>query len=153
MSDICAFSTDHVNPSRETWPFYSFTDIGRAWKRENKSWSIKKHSELYLMRQQVLTSRIAQLILTHKLEPSSICAVTFTNKAANEMRERLTKLIGKAKTTALQMGTFHSLCARFLRKHSQLVNLETNFTICDADERYMSARFVVASTHPSSTRQ
>ncbi|KAF8905113.1 P-loop containing nucleoside triphosphate hydrolase protein, partial [Gymnopilus junonius] len=82
----------------------------------------------------VLTSRIARLITTHKLPPSTICAVTFTNKAANEMRDRLTKLIGKVKTTALQMGTFHSICARYLRMFSAEVNLDTNFTICDADE-------------------
>ncbi|KAF9485206.1 P-loop containing nucleoside triphosphate hydrolase protein [Pholiota conissans] len=66
----------------------------------------------------VLTSRIARLILIHKLPPKSICAVTFTNKAANEMRERLTKLLGKEATKALQMGTFHSICAKFLRQHS-----------------------------------
>lgn len=51
------------------------------------------------------------------------------------MRERLRKIIGKQKTSALQMGTFHSLCARFLRMHSRAVGLEENFTICDADER------------------
>ena len=68
------------------------------------------------------------------MAPKSICAVTFTNKAATEMRVRLTKLIGKEKTTALQMGTFHSLCARFLRKYYHAVKLEENFTICDADE-------------------
>ncbi|KAF8806984.1 UvrD-helicase-domain-containing protein [Phlegmacium glaucopus] len=82
----------------------------------------------------VLTSRIAYLILEHSIAPTSICAVTFTNKAATEMRERLTKLIGKEKTTALQMGTFHSLCARFLRKYYHSVKLEENFTICDAEE-------------------
>ena len=52
------------------------------------------------------------------------------------MRERLNKLIGKTKTTSLKMGTFHSLCARFLRMHPRAVDIETNFTICDADERY-----------------
>ncbi|RDB25802.1 ATP-dependent DNA helicase PcrA [Hypsizygus marmoreus] len=82
----------------------------------------------------VLTSRIAHLILTHSISPSSICAVTFTNKAANEMRERLIKLIGKQRTTEMKMGTFHSLCALFLRKYGTLAGLEGNFTICDADE-------------------
>ncbi|TFY71149.1 hypothetical protein EVG20_g1852 [Dentipellis fragilis] len=84
--------------------------------------------------QEVLTSRIAYLIIQHRIAPSSICAVTFTNKAANEMRVRLTKLIGKEATSRLRMGTFHSLCARFLRMHANLAGLESNFTICDAQE-------------------
>ncbi|KAJ7713348.1 P-loop containing nucleoside triphosphate hydrolase protein, partial [Mycena maculata] len=83
---------------------------------------------------QVLTSRIAYLILHHMLPPSSICAVTFTNKAANEMRERLSKLIGKQRTSEVRMGTFHALCALFLRKFSKVVGIEGNFTVCDADE-------------------
>ncbi|KAI0784570.1 P-loop containing nucleoside triphosphate hydrolase protein [Abortiporus biennis] len=82
----------------------------------------------------VLTSRIAHLITHHSMNPSSICAVTFTNKAANEMKERLTKLLGREKTQQIQMGTFHALCAKFLRKHATLVGLEGNFTVCDADE-------------------
>lgn len=51
------------------------------------------------------------------------------------MRERLTKLIGKEKTEAIKLGTFHALCARFLRKHYKVVGLEGNFTVCDSDER------------------
>ncbi|THV07389.1 UvrD-helicase-domain-containing protein [Dendrothele bispora CBS 962.96] len=82
----------------------------------------------------VLTSRIAYLILQHGMAPSSICAVTFTNKAANEMKERLTKLIGKEKAGELRMGTFHALCALFLRKYSKSIGLEGNFTVCDAEE-------------------
>ncbi|KAJ7229193.1 P-loop containing nucleoside triphosphate hydrolase protein [Mycena pura] len=82
----------------------------------------------------VLTSRIAYLILHHLLPPSSICAVTFTNKAANEMRERLGKLIGKQRTSEVRMGTFHALCALFLRKLSDAVGIKSNFTVCDADE-------------------
>ncbi|KAF9468047.1 UvrD-helicase-domain-containing protein [Collybia nuda] len=83
---------------------------------------------------QVLTSRIAYLILTHSIPPSSICAVTFTNKAAKEMKERLVKLLGKQHTSEVRMGTFHALCAIFLRKYGKLVGLKENFTICDADE-------------------
>ncbi|KAJ7638238.1 P-loop containing nucleoside triphosphate hydrolase protein [Roridomyces roridus] len=82
----------------------------------------------------VLTSRIAYLILEHGIPPSSLCAVTFTNKAANEMRERLSKLIGKQKTAEVRMGTFHALCALFLRKFSKVVGIEGNFTICDTEE-------------------
>ncbi|KAJ4477215.1 P-loop containing nucleoside triphosphate hydrolase protein [Lentinula aciculospora] len=82
----------------------------------------------------VLTSRIAHLILHHRLPASSICAVTFTNKAANEMKERLTKVIGKEKTAEVRMGTFHALCALFLRKYARSIGLDGNFTICDAEE-------------------
>ncbi|EMD33499.1 hypothetical protein CERSUDRAFT_57154, partial [Gelatoporia subvermispora B] len=82
----------------------------------------------------VLTSRIAHLIEQHKLQASSICAVTFTNKAANEMRERLTKLIGQDQTGQIKLGTFHALCATFLRRHAKLIEIDANFTICDADE-------------------
>ena len=52
------------------------------------------------------------------------------------MRSRLTNILGKKHTTALQMGTFHSLCVRYLRMHSSVVGLDDNFTICDAEERY-----------------
>lgn len=60
----------------------------------------------------VLTCRVASLIITHSLPPSSICAVTFTNKAAAEMRVRLTRLVGAAQTAKLVIGTFHAICAK-----------------------------------------
>ncbi|KAI0028991.1 P-loop containing nucleoside triphosphate hydrolase protein [Vararia minispora EC-137] len=82
----------------------------------------------------VLTARIAHLILVHSIPPWAICAVTFTNKAANEMKDRLTKLIGKRGTNQLKMGTIHALCAKLLRHHATLVDLTDNFTILDADE-------------------
>ncbi|KDQ59189.1 hypothetical protein JAAARDRAFT_655375 [Jaapia argillacea MUCL 33604] len=82
----------------------------------------------------VLTTRVAHLILHHNISPSSICAVTFTNKAAKEMRERLKKLIGKDGVAQLKMGTFHALCAKFLRVYAELIGLAGNFTVCDADE-------------------
>ena len=85
----------------------------------------------------VLTSRIAHLIEQHKLQASSICAVTFTNKAANEMRERLSSLIGKDQTGQIKLGTFHALCATFLRRHANIIGVDPNFTICNADERYV----------------
>ncbi|KAJ7050825.1 P-loop containing nucleoside triphosphate hydrolase protein [Mycena amicta] len=82
----------------------------------------------------VLTSRIAHLILAHQLPPSSICAVTFTNKASNEMRLRLAALIGKQRTSQVRMGTFHALCALFLRRFASKVGIDVNFTVCDAEE-------------------
>ncbi|KAI0775289.1 UvrD-helicase-domain-containing protein [Trametes elegans] len=82
----------------------------------------------------VLTMRIAYLITHCYLPPWSLCAVTFTNKAADEMHERLVKLIGKDNTAQVKMGTFHALCAMFLRRYSRVVGIEGNFTVCDADE-------------------
>ncbi|KAH6909099.1 ATP-dependent DNA helicase pcra [Coprinopsis sp. MPI-PUGE-AT-0042] len=82
----------------------------------------------------VLTSRIAYLIINCHLPPKAICAVTFTNKAANEMRERLTKLIGKDRTSQLKLGTFHSICARYLRQYAKEAGVPDNFTVCDANE-------------------
>ena len=79
--------------------------------------------------------RIAHLITNCYLSPWAICAVTFTNKAANEMSERLVKLIGKDNTAQIKMGTFHALCAMFLRRYAKYVGIEGNFTVCDADER------------------
>lgn len=83
----------------------------------------------------MLTSRIAHLIAYYCIPPAAICAVTFTNKAANELQERLTRLVGKGITTEIKMGTFHSICARFLRRYSTLVGVGANFTVCDAEER------------------
>ena len=106
----------------------------------------------------VLTSRIAHLVSAHNIPPSSICAVTFTNKAANEMRDRLTKLLGKPKTSQIKMGTFHALCASFLRRYAKNVGLEGNFTVCDSDERcvlrhvYLSDAEVPFSDHATARR-
>lgn len=81
-----------------------------------------------------LTYRIAHLIKEHNVEPSKIVAVTFTNKAANELRVRLHALIGEKAASALVLGTFHSICGRLLRQHGHAINIQNNFSICDADE-------------------
>ena len=73
----------------------------------------------------VLTSRIAHLLMTEKTKPWNIMAVTFTNKAAREMKERVAEIIGPSSEQIL-MGTFHSLGARMLRQHAQLVGLKNN---------------------------
>ncbi|KAG8886013.1 hypothetical protein FRB99_004409 [Tulasnella sp. 403] len=83
----------------------------------------------------VLTSRVAYLVDHHKISPSRICAVTFTNKAANEMRHRLRPLIGENATNSLVMGTFHAICSKYLRKNATKISLKHNFSICDSDER------------------
>jgi len=82
----------------------------------------------------VLTTRLTHILLCAKARPWNILAVTFTNKAANEMRHRVRNQVGAA-AEQVWLGTFHALAARILRKHAQLVGLESNFTILDADDQ------------------
>jgi len=79
----------------------------------------------------VLTYKIVHL-LTQGYEPWRILALTFTNKAAKEMRERIKSVVGEATASKLWMGTFHSIFARILRSNAQLIGFKSNFTIYDA---------------------
>ncbi len=82
-----------------------------------------------------LTARLAHIIATRRAWPSEILAVTFTNKAAREMRERIGRMIGDAVEGMPWLGTFHSICAKMLRRHAELVGLQSNFTILDTDDQ------------------
>ena len=83
----------------------------------------------------VLTSRIAHIIKENKAFPNQILSVTFTNKAAKEMQTRVSKMLGSAATGLSWLGTFHSICAKILRKHATAANLNSNFTIIDTDDQ------------------
>ncbi len=83
----------------------------------------------------VLTSRIAHIIAKKKAYPNQILSVTFTNKAAKEMQSRVSKILGASATGLSWLGTFHSICAKLLRKHASAVNLSSNFTIIDNDDQ------------------
>ena len=76
----------------------------------------------------VLTSRIANIIREKKAFPNQILAVTFTNKAAKEMQNRVSKILGSNAVVHSWLGTFHSICAKLLRKHASAANLNSNFT-------------------------
>lgn len=82
----------------------------------------------------VLTYRIAYLIEARRVPPHRIFAATFTNKAAEEMRQRLEALVGRA-VDAMWLGTFHAACARMLRKHGQVIGLPLDFIVYDEDDQ------------------
>ena len=82
----------------------------------------------------VLTTRIAHLLLTGRSRTSQILAVTFTNKAAREMLDRVASVIGGA-ADGMWLGTFHAIGVRVLRRHAELIGLKSNFTILDTDDQ------------------
>ena len=83
----------------------------------------------------VLTSRIAHILKLNKAFPNQILSVTFTNKAAREMNNRVSKILGNNEIGLPWLGTFHSICAKILRRHAKGVNLNQNFTIIDQDDQ------------------
>jgi DNA helicase-2/ATP-dependent DNA helicase PcrA len=82
-----------------------------------------------------LTARLAHLLWTRKAWPSEILSVTFTNKAAREMRERVGRLVGDVVEGMPWLGTFHAIGAKMLRRHAELVGLQSNFSILDTDDQ------------------
>src|SRR5207342_2916643 len=83
----------------------------------------------------VLTTRIAHILATSRARPGDILAVTFTNKAAREMKTRVGTMVGQVVEGMPWLGTFHSIGAKILRRHAELVGLKPDFTILDSDDQ------------------
>ena len=83
----------------------------------------------------VLTTRVAHILATGRAWPSQILSVTFTNRAAREMKERVGKMVGETVEGMPWLGTFHSIGAKILRRHAELAGLKSNFTILDTDDQ------------------
>ncbi|MEM9967744.1 MAG: UvrD-helicase domain-containing protein [Pseudomonadota bacterium] len=82
-----------------------------------------------------LTTRIVHLLNTGHARPNEVLAVTFTNKAAREMKSRVGQLLGQQVEGMPWLGTFHAICVKLLRRHAELVGLKSNFTILDTDDQ------------------
>ncbi|MGB5077348.1 MAG: UvrD-helicase domain-containing protein [Sphingorhabdus sp.] len=92
-----------------------------------------------------LTARMAHILHARLAWPSEILAVTFTNKAAREMRERIGAMVGEAVEGMPWLGTFHSIGAKMLRRHAELVGLQSNFTIIDMDDQLRLLKQLIQS--------
>ncbi len=91
----------------------------------------------------VLTQRIAYLIANEGVRPWQILAVTFTNKAAKEMDQRVKSMLNEQATDGIILGTFHSICARILRREADLLPLSSNFVIFDSDDQERIVKSII----------
>ena len=92
-----------------------------------------------------LTARIVHLLNTGRAQPNEILAVTFTNKAAREMKTRVGRMLGQAVEGMPWLGTFHAICVKLLRRHAELVGLKSNFTILDTDDQIRLLKQLIAA--------
>ncbi|MFM7654240.1 MAG: ATP-dependent helicase, partial [Paracoccaceae bacterium] len=94
-----------------------------------------------------LTARIVHVLHMNRARPNEILAVTFTNKAAREMRQRVGRMLGDVAEGMAWMGTFHSLSVKILRRHAELVGLKSNFTILDTDDQLRLLKQLISAAN------
>ena len=99
----------------------------------------------------VITSRVAWLLKTGQCQPYGVVLVTFTNKAAAEMRSRVSELVGAREVASLHLGTFHSIANKFLRRHAAKVGIASNFTIADQSDAERALKGLIQK-HADPTR-
>jgi len=99
-----------------------------------------------------LTTRLAHLLHTQRAWPSQILAVTFTNKAAWEMKERIGELVGGAVEGMPWLGTFHAICVKILRRHAELAGLKSSFTILDTDDQIRLIKQILSAENVDEKR-
>ncbi len=92
-----------------------------------------------------LTARIVHLLMTGRARPNEVLAVTFTNKAAREMKTRVGQMLGQQIEGMPWLGTFHAICVKLLRRHAELVGLKSNFTILDSDDQLRLLKQLVSA--------
>ena len=100
----------------------------------------------------VLTTRLAHILATGRARPWELLAVTFTNRAAREMRERITAIIGPSAEGLRWLGTFHAIAAQILRRHAELVGLKSSYTILDTDDQERLIKQVLEAENIDSKR-